>query len=95
MNPLIEVNIAFYWEISNSLLYDGEVGYAATKYEGVKNLDAIDDTFIENLLGNVADMAGVSRENVRLISREEYDMNTEDDEDDEDVTGTIFEDGID
>lgn len=82
MNPLISVDIGLYFEVSNSDMFGGEgtVGYSATKLEGVGNLDAIDDSFIQQHIEAVAQMLKVTSENVRLISKEEYDRETADEE---------------
>lgn len=84
MNPLISVDIGLYFEVSNSDMFGGEgtVGYSATKFEGVGNLDAIDDSFVQKQIEFVAQMLKVTSENVRLISKEEYDHETADEDDD-------------
>lgn len=58
MNPLISVDIGLYFEVSNSDMFGGEgtVGYSATKFEGVGNLDAIDDSFVQKQIESVAQM---------------------------------------
>lgn len=83
MNPLISVDIGLYFEVSNSNMFGGQgtVGYTATKFGGIGNLDAIDDSFVQKQIEAVAQMLKVTSENVRLISKEEYDQETADEDD--------------
>ena len=82
MNPLISVDVGLYFEISNSDMFGGQgtVGYSATKFESVGNLEALDDSFVQKQIEALARMLKVTSENVRLISKEEYDRETADDE---------------
>ena len=86
MNPLIEVDVTLYFEVSNSEMYGGQgtVGYSSLKYGGIKNLEAVDDSFVRENIHSVAQMMKVTAEDVRLISKEEYDLKTEDENEDED-----------
>lgn len=83
MNPLISVDIGLYFEVSNSDMFGGQgtVGYSASKFGGVGNLEAIDDSFVQKQIEAVAQMLKVTSENVRLISKEEYDQETADEDD--------------
>ncbi|MBA9087499.1 hydroxymethylpyrimidine/phosphomethylpyrimidine kinase [Fontibacillus solani] len=80
MNPLVYVSVGLHYEISNSEMFGGEgsVGYTATNYGGVQNLENVDDTFVEKQIELVAAMLEVSKEEVKLISKEEFDLATED-----------------
>lgn len=83
MNPLINVDIGLYFEVSDSEMFGGQgtVGYTATKFGGVGNLEAIDDSFVQKQIETVAQMLKVTSENVRLISKDEYDHETADEDD--------------
>lgn len=83
MNPLIYVSISLHFEISNSEMFGGEgsVGYTATTFGGVQNLENVDDSFVDKQIEVVANMLHVSKENVKLISKEQYDFETEDEDD--------------
>lgn len=80
MNPLVYVSVGLHYEISNSEMFGGEgsVGYTATNYGGVQNLESVDDSFVEKQIELVASMLEVSKEEVKLISKEEFDLATED-----------------
>ncbi len=85
MNPLIDVSISLYFEISNSEMFGGEgsVGYTAATFGGVKNIENVDDSFVDKQIEGVANMLHVSKENVKLISKEQYDFETEDEDEDD------------
>lgn len=85
MNPLIYVTISLHFEVSNSETFGGEgtVGYTATNFGGVSKLEGVDDSFVDKQIEGVANMFRVKKEDVKLISKEDYDLATEDDEDDE------------
>lgn len=85
MNPLINVSISFYFRVENAELFggDGSIGYTAVFYGQVKNIEpATSDDHIVGLTNQTAKKLGVSTEFVTLISKEEYDQETADDEDD-------------
>lgn len=81
MNPLIYVTISLHFEVSNSEMFGGKgsIGYTATNFGGVKNLEAVDEILIDEHIGSVAGMLNVTKEEIKLISKEEYDLETEDD----------------
>lgn len=83
MNPLIYVSISLHFEISNSEMFGGEgsVGYTVATFGGVKNIENVDDSFVDKQIEGVANMFHVSKENVKLISKEQYDFETEDEDD--------------
>lgn len=89
MNPLIYVTISLHFEVSNSEMFGGEgtVGYTATNFGGVSKLEGVDDSFVDKQIEGVANMLRVKKEDVKLISKEDYDLATEDDEDDFDDEG--------
>lgn len=81
MNPLIYITTTLHFEVSNSEMFGGKgtVGYTATNFGGVKNLDTIDDSFIQSQIAVTANMLQVTKDDIKLISKEEYDRETEDD----------------
>lgn len=89
MNPLIYVTISLHFEVSNSEMFGGEgtIGYTATNFGGVSKLEGVDDSFVDKQIEGVANMLRVKKEDVKLISKEDSDLATEDDEDDFDDEG--------
>jgi len=83
MNNLINIDITLYFRILNSEMYGGKgtEGYSQIKYGEVKNLEIIDDAFVERQKGIQAEMLKVSTDDVMLISKEDYDIATNDEED--------------
>ena len=76
----------------NSKVYggDGTVGYIATKLEGI-SFDKVNDDLVDKQIESVARMMLVSADNVKLISKEDYDLATDEDEGiDADITGDMF-----
>lgn len=79
----INITIEMFFEIKNSEMYGGEgsVGYAEIKedicLESLKDYDLQEDA--KGKIKGFADMMKVSREDVRIISRTEYEKNTEED----------------
>lgn len=79
----INITIEMFFEIKNSEMYGGEgsVGYAEIKedicLESLKDYDLQEDA--KGKIKGFADMMKVSREDVRIISRTEYEENTEED----------------
>lgn len=79
--PLDRMN--FYFEIKDSEIYggDGEIGYAEQKMD-LETCDLGNVKLLEAAQSAVEGFAGLCRvpvENVRIISRDEYEENTEDD----------------
>lgn len=84
------VTVKVFYEVKDSDLYGGigSVGYAATEHGGIpfENLDSLTDEFLQETCVDMAMVLKVEPECVRLISKEEYDLNVEDDDiEDEDV----------
>lgn len=87
MNPLVNVDVTLYFEVSNSVMFGGEgtVGYTSTSFGEVKKLEIFEDeSIIESQKKTVAEMLRVTTNNVKLISKEEYKLATEEDSDDYD-----------
>lgn len=79
----VHVTLVFYIEIKDSDIYggDGEIGYAEQRMDlktsdlsNVKLLEAA-----ESAMNGFAGLCKVPVENVRIISRAEYEENVEDD----------------
>lgn len=72
------MSLGIYFEIKDSGLYGGE-GYAATiveiSIEGLQNADF--EKYADSQLEAMASMAKVPKEKVRIISKDEYEENTE------------------
>lgn len=88
MNPLVYVSITLHFEVTDSKMFGGKgsVGYTSTNFGGIENpenLKKIDELFIDSQIQSVAKMLEVSPENVKLISKEKYDYETQDDVEDD------------
>ena len=79
----INITIEMFFEIKNAEMYGGEgsVGYAEIKedicLESLKDYDLQEDA--KGKIKGFADMMKVGQEDVRIISRTEYEENTEED----------------
>lgn len=80
MNPLIYVTVTLHFEVANSEMFGGKgsIGYTAVNFGGVQNIEGVDDSFIDRRIDIVANMLKVGKENIKVISKDEYDMETED-----------------
>lgn len=85
MNSLIYVSITLHFEVTDSEMFGGKgsVGYTSTNFGGIENLEKIDELFVDSQIQSVAKMLKVSPENVKLISKEKYDYETQDDVEDD------------
>lgn len=76
------MSLGIYFEIKDAELYGGEgtTGYAATiveiSIEGLQN-NADFEKYANSQLEAMASMAKVPKEKVRIISKDEYEENTE------------------
>ena len=86
MNPFLHIEASLHFEVRDSEVFGGEgsVGYAMSRWCGVHDIEQLTDELIDNTLRSFAGMLSVPVENVRVISKEEYDAATEDEEDYED-----------
>lgn len=86
MSRFADVTVALHFEVRNSEIWGGKgtVGYTRLVYDSCQEFDYrnINNIFIENQFNIVAHAANVDKSDIRLISKQEYDENTEDDEDD-------------
>lgn len=77
----VSMSLGIYFEIKDAELYGGEgtTGYAATiveiSIEGLQNADF--EKYANSQLEAMASMAKVPKEKVRIISKDEYEENTE------------------
>lgn len=80
MNPLIDIDLTYYFEVLNSGIFGGEgsVGYVSHISNGVRKLGNA-NVFLEGLIKTVALASSCSSLDIKLISKEEYDLGTEDD----------------
>ncbi len=85
MNSLINIDVSLYFEISNSEIFGGEgsVGYTSVTLRSVENIDNVDDSFIQNIRLKLSKDCNVNLKDVKQISKEEYDKETDDGEDNE------------
>lgn len=85
INPLLYIEVTLYFEIKDSSVYGGKgsIGYCSIKIGDVKKVDKMNDDHINYFIKQAASMTEVPPENVRLISKVEYDKNTEDEESDD------------
>lgn len=78
------MSLGIYFEIKDAELYGGEgtTGYAATiveiSIEGLQNADF--EKYANSQLEAMASMAKVPKEKVRIISKDEYEENTEEEQ---------------
>ena len=81
MNELAYVTVGLYFEVKDSYIYGGEgsVGYAAINLEEV-DTRKITDELIDKKRQEFSEAFKVPVDSVKLISKEEYDRETEDDE---------------
>lgn len=85
ISELFDVTIALYFEVHNSEMWGGKgsVGYTRLCYKGCRKFDYrnINNDFLDRQIDEIANSTDVDRCNVRLISKQEYEDNTGDDED--------------
>lgn len=76
----INVTIHLFFEIKNSYMFEYETGYSETKADlNTENFEHFNlEQYAEGQRKGFAQMFKVPIENVRIISRKEYEENTED-----------------
>lgn len=72
------VTISLFFEITGSEIFDHDIGYTETRVDlFVEDLKGIDlQKYVEGQRNGYAEMCNVPVDNVRIISREEYEENT-------------------
>ena len=85
LDKRISIDAALYFSIKNSELFGGKgsLGYMASSFEGVKNIEELDSDFVDRQISIFSGMGGVPIDCVSVISKEEYKEGTEDCDDDE------------
>lgn len=82
------ITAEMFYEIKNSEMYGGEgsIGYAKQEMGGIpfENHDKLTDELLQKTCEDVARILKINPENIRMISKEEYDQNVEEDESDAD-----------
>lgn len=83
LNPKVTIDVTLHFEISNSEMYGGidSIGYSSVKFGEVTDISSLDDVFVEDQIKRAAELLSVSQDDVRLISKEEFDQATEDSDD--------------
>ena len=84
----MRVDISVYYEIRDSKMYGGvgSIGYASSKVSGGGNMIHNDfNAYISEQKKGFAQALAVSVECVRVITEEEYNLNTSDDEAEEEL----------
>ena len=84
---LVNLDATLCFEIKDSELFGGKgsIRYASTVYRDLRLPDELfdkifDKSDIQNQVARVAKELGINPENVKLITKEEYDQKTADDE---------------
>jgi hypothetical protein len=83
VNPLVFISVALRFEIKDAEMFGGKgsVGYSAVTVGGITDIAPITDEFIESKVEAIADLFDVPKDAVKLISKEEYDLETRGEED--------------
>ncbi|MCI8417034.1 MAG: hypothetical protein HFI33_05985 [Lachnospiraceae bacterium] len=79
----ISVTVSVFYEIRDSEMYGGigSIGYMRTSVDGnLKMLNNDFEAYVSNQKKSVASGMGVPAECVRVITQEEYEMNTDDED---------------
>lgn len=81
MNELINVTVNIYFKVHDSEIWGGQgsVGYTKISYNECRNirLDNLNDDFINRQIETVANATGVDKSCVYLISKADYEVNSE------------------
>ena len=89
MNPLFDISVSLYFRIRNSEWYGGvgSVGYSSVKYKHILNLDALPDALTDAMVEEkrleTALLCGVSKADVDVITYEEYENESGEEEQDD------------
>lgn len=81
LRELVNVGLKMYYEIKDSEMYGGEgtTGYSMIEMEQCKTLENLTEEHLEAVKEDIAKTLGVQVENVRMITKEEYEANVEED----------------
>ena len=82
VNPLVYISAGLHFEVTDAEMYGGvgSVGYTAINLGGIKEITQITDEYVEAQTQAIANFLNVPRSTVRLISKEVYDRETEDED---------------
>ena len=86
--PQFEVKVSLYFRIHDSALYGGpgSEGYAKQSMyanpDGTAKLEDLTGPYAAKIRAEMADLCGVAPEQVEYITREVYERETEEDDDD-------------
>ena len=81
-------SVSIYFRVTGAALYDGGPGYLSVTYDGASGTADL-DAFIRTSKEDTARILGVPVNQIEVISRAEYEENTEDD----DSQPAYFDDG--
>ena len=81
MEELVYITISLFFEISDSYLYGGmgSVGYAESKIGCYNRTVNVNNKYVDDQILSMAQLADVPAEKVKLITKEKYEENTEED----------------
>ena len=80
----VYVTAQFFFRAKNSAMYggDGSVGYVTAKLEGIGNVERLfNPEAIQEQINAVANLLKVTPRNVELITKDEYDQETAEEND--------------
>lgn len=82
VNLLVYISVGLHFEVKDAEMYGGagSIGYTAINLGGVRDIAQITDEYVEAQTQATANFLRVPRSAVRLISKEEYDRETDDDD---------------
>ncbi len=81
MNKKIRVTVSLFFKISGSEMGGGEILYSESKIDlDVENMTGFKlQEYAQNQIKGFAELLKVPEENIRIVSRQEYEENTEED----------------
>lgn len=81
MNKKIRVTVSLFFKISGSEMGGGEILYSESKIDlDVEDMSGFKlQEYAQNQIEGFAELLKVSEENIQIVSRQEYEENTEDD----------------
>jgi hypothetical protein len=76
------IEVTLFFRVKNAKMWGGigSEGYAEQRFGGVRKLENLDEAFITDVIAQLAAFNGVPKEDIILISKEEYEAQTEDDD---------------
>lgn len=82
MNPLVYISVGLHFEVKDAEIYGGvgSIGYTKINLNEIRDINQITDEYVEAQTQATANFLHVPRGAVRLISKEEYDLETNDED---------------